>query len=199
MQISLRGQAVQQVGHFKYLGSFCAANLSMQPEISNSLVVPLAVEHSTGYPSWMSGGQNLFQKGSNFEMIFYKVIVQSALLYRCETQAFTDFAACPVSDWVLSGWGPSGFNKCLRVTHTFMHVSSKKVPHVCKMELEVNRWANFQSVGLCKHFTDFVLYSMLHHMPWVMSHGGAKVALETFKFHSHCVTQCDALQISHDD
>lgn len=37
LRVELRGQLLELVNEFKYLGSICAANLSMQPEIANRL------------------------------------------------------------------------------------------------------------------------------------------------------------------
>ena len=81
----LRGQPLAQVNTFKYLGSTCSADMSMQPEIAYRLSRAGGTYHKLSrLKVWKDKNISLIIK-----MILYKIIVQSALMYGCETWAIT--------------------------------------------------------------------------------------------------------------
>ncbi|BDA48371.1 Protein FAM91A1 [Coccomyxa sp. Obi] len=85
-QFWLRGQPLEQVQMFKYLGSICSADMSMQPEIASRLSRAGGAYHKLSrLKVWKD--KNISVK---IKVILYKVIVQSTLLYGCETWAVTN-------------------------------------------------------------------------------------------------------------
>ena len=70
---------------FKYLGSICSTDMSMQPEIANRLSRASGAYHKLKrLKVW--GDKDISQ---GIKMVLYKVIVQSTLLYGCETWAIS--------------------------------------------------------------------------------------------------------------
>ena len=63
LTVELRGQLLESVNEFKYLGSICAANFSMQPEIANRLSSAGHAYHRL--QRLMYGGTNLFHSRSS--------------------------------------------------------------------------------------------------------------------------------------
>ncbi|BDA47039.1 probable craniofacial development protein 2 at N-terminal half [Coccomyxa sp. Obi] len=85
-QFWLRGQPLEQVQMFKYLGSICSADMSMQPEIASRLSRAGGAYHKLSrLKVWKDKNISL-----KIKVILYKVIVQSTLLYGCETWAVTN-------------------------------------------------------------------------------------------------------------
>ncbi|BDA43572.1 hypothetical protein COCOBI_04-5840 [Coccomyxa sp. Obi] len=71
---------------FKYLGSICSADMSMQPEIASRLSRAGGAYHKLSrLKVWKDKNISL-----KIKVILYKVIVQSTLLYGCETWAVTN-------------------------------------------------------------------------------------------------------------
>ena len=82
----LRGQALEEFDKFKYLGSICSADMSMQPEIANRLSRASGAYHKLKrLKIW--GDRDISHR---IKLTLYKVIVQSTLLYGCETWAIPD-------------------------------------------------------------------------------------------------------------
>lgn len=83
---SLGGQNINDVQLFKYLGSICSSDLSLIAEITHRLCCANHAFHRLAkLQVWTDPTLSRETK-----LIFYKVIVQSALLYACETWAITD-------------------------------------------------------------------------------------------------------------
>ena len=83
MVFHLRGHALEEVDKFKYLGSICSTNLSMQPETASRLSRAAGAYHRLKrLKVW---GDKDISKG--VKLIMYKATVQSTLLYACESWA----------------------------------------------------------------------------------------------------------------
>ena len=81
----VRDQAIKEVKHFKYLGSICSADLSLTPEITSRVC-------KAGHAFFKLKELRLWNDprlSKRTKLTIYKVIVQSALLYACETWAVT--------------------------------------------------------------------------------------------------------------
>ena len=82
----LRGNALEEVDKFKYLCSMRSADMSMQPEIASRLSRAAGAYHRLKrLKVW--GDRHISQR---IKLILCKVLVQSTLLYACETWAIAD-------------------------------------------------------------------------------------------------------------
>jgi len=82
----LRGHILEEVDNFKYLGSMCSTDMSMQPEIANRLSRASGAYHKLKrLKVWAD--KDISQR---IKMVLYEVIVQSTLLYGCETWAISE-------------------------------------------------------------------------------------------------------------
>jgi len=85
VQLMLGSADIETVKKFKYLGAVCSADMSMRSEISNRLSkAGKALHKLTNMKIW---GDSAISRKT--KMTLYKVVVQSVLLYGCETWAIT--------------------------------------------------------------------------------------------------------------
>ena len=85
--VFIHGNPIESVSTFKYLGSCCSDDLSIRPAINNRLSsAAFAFEDLKKLHDW--NGTPLIDRG--IKSILYKVIVQSALLFGCETWAIPE-------------------------------------------------------------------------------------------------------------
>jgi hypothetical protein len=81
----VRDQAIKEVKQFKYLGSTCSADLSLTPEITSRVC---AAGHSFSKLKKLRLWNDP-RVSKRTKLTIHKVIVQTALLYACETWAVT--------------------------------------------------------------------------------------------------------------
>jgi len=74
----LRGRILEEDDNFKYLGSICSADMSMQPEIANRLSRASGAYHKLKKRLKVWGDKHISQR---IKMVLYRVAVQSTLLY----------------------------------------------------------------------------------------------------------------------
>ena len=82
---TVRDQAIREVKQFKYLGSICSADLSLTPEITSRVC-------KAGHAFFKLKKLRLWNDpgvSKKTKLTVYKVIVQTALFYACETWAVT--------------------------------------------------------------------------------------------------------------